>query len=58
VNTIDKRGKSKEKHCIWFIFQWIFVKKCCKEKLGLERRLVCKKKEKKTVLNMAADAKP
>jgi hypothetical protein len=31
-------------------------KKWCKEKLVLERRLVCKKKEK-IVLNVAADAK-
>jgi hypothetical protein len=34
----------------------IVNKKCCKEKLVHERRLVCKKKEK-TVLNVAADAK-
>jgi hypothetical protein len=33
----------------------IVNKKYCKEKLDLERRLVCKKKEK-TVLDVAADA--
>jgi hypothetical protein len=35
----------------------IVNKKCCKEKLVLESRLVCKKKEKKTALTVAADAK-
>jgi hypothetical protein len=39
-----------------YIKKLIVNKKCCKEKLVLERRLVCKKKEK-TVLNVAADAK-
>jgi hypothetical protein len=32
-------------------------KKCCREKLVLERRLVCKKKAKKKLLNVAANAK-
>jgi hypothetical protein len=39
-----------------FVSKNVWKKKSCKEKLVLERRLVCMKKEK-TVLNVAADAK-
>jgi hypothetical protein len=39
-----------------YIKKLIVNKKCYREKLVLERRLVCKKKEK-NVLNVAADAK-